>query len=169
MLTTATTAQDQTTSTHKANPPPSRKPQTHNNLINSCPQNLDQPKFCVDLKKFDYLTFHFFKPKKSTNRLPKVHGYSSTSVIFTSGPLLNAILCHFSFCIIFTPSNSFFEIENAPCGNDIYIYIYIYIGIQDTAFLHFTKKRIIITSVFGALQLILSLYKNYNKYIFACL
>ena len=74
-------------STHKANPPRSRKPQTHNNLINSCPQNLDQSKFCVDLKKFNYLTFHFLKPKKSTDRLPKVHGYSSTSVIFTSGPI----------------------------------------------------------------------------------
>ena len=31
------------------------------------------------------------------------------------------------------------------------------------------KKRIIITSAFGALQLILSLYKNYKKYFLACL
>ena len=36
-------------------------------------------------------------------------------------------------------------------------------------FLHFTKKRKIVTSAFGALQLIVSLYKNYDKYFLACL
>lgn len=40
-------------------------------------------------------------------------------------------------------------------------------GAQESAFLLFTKKRI--TSAFGTLQLILSLYKNYKKYFLACL
>ena len=39
-------------------------------------------------------------------------------------------------------------------------------GAQESGFLLFTKKRI--TSAFGTLQLILSLYKNYNKYFLAC-
>lgn len=102
----------QTTSTHKANPPRSRRPQTYNNLIKSCPQNLDQSKFCVNLKKFDYLTFHFQAEK--INRLPStwvIHllvSYSQSGTI-TQSNSMSLFILHYLY-----PSNNFFEIENSP-------------------------------------------------------
>ena len=69
--------------------------------------------------------------------------------------LLNAILCHFSFCIYLYPSNNFIEIGNSPPKREYSIS-------RNPAFL--TKKRIM--SVFVLKLNLVNFNKITKKFLF---